>query len=247
MHSATGAHLLITGGSRGIGASTVRLAVARGHRVTFTYRADEAAAIALVGELGTAATAVRADVTDHDAIPSVFAAAAEAHGPVDVLVNNAGITGRLGPFLDSDPARDRDILDVNVVALLDYCRHAARAWIDADRGGAIVNVSSVAARTGSAGEYVSYAASKAAVDAITLGLGRELAPHRIRVVGVAPGTTDTGIHAAAGDPDRAARVGARVPWGRAGAPDEVAEAVLWAASDAARYVTATTISVAGGL
>lgn len=239
-------HLLVTGGSRGIGAAVVRLAVSRGEVVTFTMRTGGSDGVALVGELGDRVRALRADVADAGGADAVLENAVAGLGPVDVLVNNAGTTGRLGPFVDRSDDDVRRVFDVNVLGLVALSRAAVRRWVAEGRGGTIVNISSIAAQTGAPGEYVEYAASKAAVDALTRGLGRELAAYGVRVVGVAPGTTLTGIHAAAGDPERAHRVGRAVPLRRAADPEEIAEVVLFAASERASYVTGTTITVAGG-
>lgn len=239
-------HLLVTGGSRGIGAATVRAAVARGDRVTFSYLNAADAAEALCDELGAAVRAIHADAGGDDA-DTLVTRAVEGFGPLDGLVNNAGITGRLGRFVDASPEELRRVFDVNVLGLLATTRAVVRHWQQDARAGVIVNLSSIAATTGAPGEYVGYAGSKAAVEAITRGLGRELAPDGIRVVAISPGTTATGIHAAAGDPDRPARVAGRVPLGRVATPEEIADAILWALSDEASYLTATTISVAGGL
>ncbi len=239
-------HVLVTGGSRGIGAAIVRAAVAAGDRVTFTYRDREDAASALVDELGPVVRSLRGDVATLDP-DAVLADAAARFGALDVLVNNAGVTGRLGAFLDQSDDEARRIFDVNVLGVLRLTRAAVRHWTAQQRHGVVVNVGSIAAATGAPGEYVAYAGSKAAVEAITRGLGRELAADGIRVVAVVPGTTDTDIHAAAGDPDRPARVAARVPLGRVARPDEIADAVLWAASERASYLTATSVVVAGGL
>jgi len=239
-------HILVTGGSRGIGAAVVRLAVHRGYEVTFTFQNDDEAAEQLVHHCGVRATAVRADVRDADEAVAVVDAA-DQRGQLVALVNNAGTTGPLGTFLTTPDATVREVFDVNVFGAMAYARAAAEHWIRQGRPGVIVNLSSIAARTGAPGEYVGYAASKAAVDSFTTGLGRELAGSHIRVVGVAPGTTDTDIHAAAGDPGRPGRVAGKVPLGRVAEPEEIAEAVLWALSHQASYVTATTIDVAGGL
>lgn len=239
-------HLLVTGGSRGIGAAVVRGAVAAGDRVTFTFRERADAADALVAELGPAVRAVRGDTATLEA-EALLADAVAAFGPLDVLVNNAGVTGPLGPFAE---LRDDDVqrlFEVNVFGVLRLCRAAVAHWRREERGGVIVNVGSIAAATGAPGEYIAYAGSKAALEAITRGLGRELAPDGIRVVAVVPGTTDTEIHAAAGDPDRPARVATRVPLGRVARPEEIAEGVLWAASERASYLTATSMTIAGGL
>lgn len=239
-------HVLVTGGSRGIGAAIVRRLLDDGHRVSFTYLQDEDAARRLTG--GTAnAVAIQADVGDQGRVEDVFATAEAAFGPVTGLVNNAGVTGRLGPFRQSSDAEMRAVFDVNVFGLAAYSRAAVRRWVGAGTRGSIVNVGSTAAATGAPGEYVGYAASKAAVETLTRGLGRELAPRGIRVVNVAPGTTDTQIHASAGDPSRAERVAARAPMGRVADPAEIANVVVWALSDQASYLTAVTIPVSGGL
>lgn len=243
---AAGRHVLVTGGSRGIGAAIVRRLLDDGHRVSFTYLRDEDAARRLTR--GAAhAIAVQADVGDPDRVEGVFTAAEAAFGPVAGLVNNAGVTGRLAPFLQSSDAEMRAVFDVNVFGVAAYSRAAVSRWVSSGTAGAIVNVGSTAAATGSPGEYVGYAASKAAVETLTRGWGRELAPLGIRVVNVAPGTTDTQIHAAAGDPSRAERVAARAPMGRVADPAEIANVVVWALSDQASYVTAVTIPVSGGL
>ncbi|WP_210509158.1 SDR family NAD(P)-dependent oxidoreductase [Naasia sp. SYSU D00057] len=240
-------HVLVTGGSRGIGAAIVRAAVADGCRVTFTYSQDADGAEALAADLGPSVLPLRSDVRETERAAGVIAAAVDGNGPLTALVNNAGITGGLGRFADSTDEVLRDVFAVNVLGVMALSRAVVAEWSRSGAPGVIVNLSSVAARTGSPGEYIGYAASKAAVDAFTLGLGREVAGQGIRVVGVSPGTTDTTIHAAGGDPDRLARVAARIPLGRVATPEEIADAVLWALSDRAAYVTATTIAVAGGL
>ncbi len=241
-------HLLVTGGSRGIGAAAVRGAVSRGYSVSFSYSRDAENAAALVSELrgsGHRVQALKADAGAAD--PSLFDQAEREFGPVDLLVNNAGITGPLGGFLDSDGETARRIFDVNVHGTMSYSRFAVQRWLERGAAGVVVNLGSVAAATGAPGEYLAYAASKAAVETFTKGLGKELGPQGIRVVAISPGTTDTSIHAAAGDPERPGRVAARVPLRRVGNPEEVAAAVLWALSDEVSYVTGTVISVAGGL
>lgn len=238
-------HLLVTGGSRGIGAAIVRGAAAQGWAVTFTYRNSLAEAEALAAELAGDGVRVRALAADRP--PAEQYAAAEAGlGPVTALVNNAGITGPLGAFADSEEEAERRIFDVNVHQVFGFCRAAVRAWLDAGTAGSIVNIGSTAAGTGSPGEYLAYAASKAAVETFTRGLAKELGPAGIRAVVVAPGTTNTGIHAAAGDPGRPARVAARIPLGRPAEPEEVAAAVLWMLAPEAAYITGTVITVAGG-
>lgn len=242
--------LLVTGGSRGIGAEIVRGAAGRGWAVAFSYERDADAAQRLteaVRAAGGTALAVRGDVADPAAVARLFAAAEEALGPVIGLVNNAGITGRLGAFADTEVETMRRVLDVNVLGTMLCAQEAVRRWRDRGTPGVMVNVSSIAAALGAAGEYVHYAASKAAVEAFTVGLSKELAAAGTRVNAVAPGTALTGIHAAAGEPGRPARVASRIPMGRAAEASEIAEAVLWLLSPQASYVTGAVLRVAGGL
>jgi len=239
-------HFLVTGGSRGIGAAIVRAASRAGHEVSFTYRRDADAATRLVTECGPRVHAIEADVSDTTMAGTVVDTAARSGGEVTVLVNNAGITGPLGDFLTVTEPQLREVFDVNVFGLWSMTAAAVRYWHQHALQGVVINIGSIAATTGAPGEYVGYAASKAAVDAITRGLGRELAPD-IRVVGIAPGTTDTEIHAAAGDPGRPRRVADRIPLRRVAAVEEIAAAVMFAAGENASYLTATTINVAGGL
>jgi NAD(P)-dependent dehydrogenase (short-subunit alcohol dehydrogenase family) len=228
-------HTLVTGGSRGIGAAVRTLLLERGEKVSFT-----AATSAGDGAILTPDPAA----TDWG---EVLDRAEAVSGPVTALVNNAGVTGGLAAFVDSDPAGVRRVFDVNVHATMELSQAVVRRWLQRGTHGVIVNVSSVAATTGAPGEYIGYAASKAAIDAFTMGLGRELGPHGIRVVGVSPGTTQTEIHERGGDPGRPARVAQRVPLRRVAEPREIAEAIVWALSPAASYVTGTTIAVSGGL
>jgi NAD(P)-dependent dehydrogenase (short-subunit alcohol dehydrogenase family) len=167
--------------------------------------------------------------------------------PLAGLVNNTGITGPLGPFASASPETMRRVLDVNVLATMVLTQRVVQRWLDARTGGSIVNVSSIAAALGAPGEYVHYAASKAAVEAFTVGLAKELAEHDIRVNAVSPGTTLTDIHAAAGEPERPARVAARIPMKRPAEASEIAEAIVWLLSARASYVTGTVLKVAGGL
>ncbi|WBB99599.1 MULTISPECIES: SDR family oxidoreductase [unclassified Solwaraspora] len=237
---------VVTGGSRGIGAATVRRLAAAGHDLVIGYRTDAGAAETVrddVEALGRRAVTVAVDTTDPDAVTSLFDDAAEL-GPVTGLVNNAGVTSRIGPFVDLTVADLRRVVDVNLVGYVLCAQQAARRM---SAGGAIVNVSSAAATLGSPGEYVHYAAVKAATDALTVGLAKELGPRGIRVNGVAPGTVLTGIHALSGEPDRPARVAPVVPLRRAGRPEEIAGAVAWLLSDEASYTTGTVLRVAGGL
>jgi NAD(P)-dependent dehydrogenase (short-subunit alcohol dehydrogenase family) len=243
---------IVTGGGRGIGAATARQLLRSGHDVVVNYRVDRSAAEAVVaGAAGSGgrAVAVQADVTSEDEVDGLFETARRELGPVTGLVNNAGLTAHLGTLADTPMDIVRAVLDVNLLAVIICARRAAQVMATSrgGSGGAIVNVSSAAATLGSPNEYVHYAAAKAGVEALTIGLGKELAPEGIRVNAVAPGTVRTGIHAGAGDPDRADRAGERVPLGRAGEPDDIASAIVWLLSDEASYVTATTLRVAGGL
>jgi len=242
--------VIVTGGSRGIGSAIVRLAAASGYDVCFTYREQAGAAQALieaVRALGREACCVQADVGDTAAAGQVFDAAGGMPHPVTALVNNAGMTGPIGPFAAVEPSMMRRIVDVNVIGTMLFSQLAVRYWTARRTGGGIVNISSIAAALGAPGEYVHYAASKAAVESFTAGLAREVAGQGIRVNAVSPGTTLTDIHAAAGEPDRPARVALRVPMRRVARPEEIAEAVVWLLSGKAGYVTGETIKVAGGL
>jgi len=243
---------VITGAGRGIGAATALAAAERGYAVGVNYREDAAAADAVVERIragGGRAIALQADVALPDEVTRLFDATTEALGPVTALVNNAGTTGRITRFAELDLATLRRVIEVNLVGCMLCSREAVRRFSTArgGAGGAIVNLSSIAAATGSPGEYVHYAATKAAVEALTRGLAREVAGEGIRVNAVAPGTVQTGIHAAGGDPERPARVAGRIPLGRVGEPVEIAEAILWLLSPAAAYVTGSVLTVAGGL
>jgi NAD(P)-dependent dehydrogenase (short-subunit alcohol dehydrogenase family) len=243
-------HLLVTGGSRGIGAAIVRLACEDGFQVSFTYATQQQAALALVQEVeakGARAQAIQAELGDPACAPRVFDEAEKGLGPVTALVNNAGITGPLGRFEQASLETLRRVLDVNVLATMAFSQQAVRRWRAAASAGCIVNVSSIAASLGAPGEYVHYAAAKAAVEGFTVGLGKELAAESIRVNAVSPGTTLTDIHAAAGEPGRPARVAARIPMQRPARPQEIAEAVRWLLTERASYVTATVLRAAGGL
>ncbi|HEV7372035.1 SDR family oxidoreductase [Arenibaculum sp.] len=246
--------LVVTGGGRGIGAAIVRRAAELGHGVCFSYASDEASAARLVEDVarlgapsGGRAVAVRGDVGDPEVARHLFDEAERALGPVTGLVNNAGITGPIGPFRALDHAVMRRVLDVNVLGTMLCAQEAVRRWEARGATGAIVNVSSIAATLGAPNEYVHYAATKGAVESFTIGLAKELAPTGTRVNAVSPGTVYTGIHASAGEPDRPARVVSRVPMGRIGEPDEIAGAVLWLLSDEASYVTGAVLRVSGGL
>ena len=237
--------LVVTGGSRGIGAATAILAAARGYDVCLSYRADSGAADVVVGdceERGARALAVQADVSVAGEVSALFDAAATL-GPLKALANNAGVVARQSRVVDMTAERISRLLAVNVTGAFLCAREAVRRM---GPGGAIVNVSSRAAALGSPGEYVDYAASKAAVDTMTIGLAKEVAADGIRVNAVRPGLIETDIHASGGEPGRVARMAPSVPMGRGGTASEVAEAVLWLLSDAASYVTGTLLDVGGG-
>ncbi|SER74824.1 SDR family NAD(P)-dependent oxidoreductase [Lentzea albida] len=229
---------VITGGSRGIGAATARRLVRDGHRVVIGYRQAEDEARLLEKELGV--LAVRADTTDEDDVARLFDAAGE---DVTGVVNNAGVTSPVGPLAQLRTEHLRRVVDVNVVGAFFVAREAARRMTR----GSIVNVSSGAATLGSPGEYVHYAATKAAVDALTIGLAKELAPSGIRVNCVQPGTVRTDIHRLSGVPDRPDRVASRIPLGRPGEAGEIANAIAWLLSDEASYTTGAILRVAGGM
>jgi NAD(P)-dependent dehydrogenase (short-subunit alcohol dehydrogenase family) len=242
--------LIVTGAGRGIGAAIARQAAAEGYAVAVNYRKDEAAAQALVASIrdgGGQAAALQADIAVEAEVARLFARAEAELGPPAALVNNAGITGRIARFMDTSPATIEAVFRTNVYGTMHCCRAAIDAFRRNGARGVIVNLSSVAASTGSPREYVHYAASKAAVETFTLGLARELAPEGIRVCAVAPGSTLTDIHAAAGEPGRPERVAPAIPMGRLATPDEIAAAVAWLLSPAASYVTGATLRCAGGL
>ena len=242
--------LLITGGSRGIGAATARRAAAAGWAVCLTYRTDQAAAAAVVAAIerdGGRAAAVRADVAvEADVVAAVEATTTLA--PLGAVVANAGMVGERTRVDELTVERVERMLATNVTGTIVTCREAVRRLSTAHggRGGAIVLVSSAAARLGSPGEYVDYAASKAAVDTLGLGLAKEVADEGVRVAVVRPGVIDTELHAAGGQPDRVARLAPSLPMGRAGTADEVAAAIVWLVSDEASYVTGSVLDVAGG-
>lgn len=245
-----GAVLLVTGGSRGIGAAVVDRAATAGWDVCLTYRSDADAAESVVArarEAGVQASAVRADVAVEADVEAAFAAA-DALGPLGGVVANAGVVSPKSRVDAMSAARVADMLAINVVGAVVTCREAVRRLSTAygGHGGSIVLVGSAASRLGSAGEYVDYAASKAAVDTLGLGLAKEVADEGVRVNVVRPGIVDTEIHASGGQPDRVERIGPLVPVGRAGTADEVAAAVAWLLSDEASYCTGSVLDVAGG-
>lgn len=243
--------LVITGASRGIGAAVAARAAQDSWAVAVAYSqdADGAETIArAIAKAGGHAQAVRCDVASEQDIRTLFDTAASRLGPIGGLVNNAGITGPRSRLADLTRADMDRVLAVNVTGAMLCAREAVRHMSTAKggAGGAIVNISSAAARLGGAGEWVHYAASKGAIDSLTVGLAREVAREGIRVNGVAPGLIDTGIHAAAGAPDRVARLAPSVPMARSGQADEVAEAVVWLLSPASSYITGATLDVSGG-
>ena len=243
--------ILITGSSRGIGAATALLAAERGYAVCVNYLANQSAAQAVVAEItakGGSAIAVQADVSQEADVIGLFAAVDRQLGALSALVNNAGTLETQMRVDEMDAARINRILTTNVTSYFLCAREAVRRMSTryGGNGGAIVNVSSVASRLGSAGEYVDYAASKGAVDTLTIGLSREVATEGIRVNAVRPGFIYTDIHALGGEPGRVDRVKAVVPMQRGGHPIEVAQAILWLLSDEASYATGTFIDLAGG-
>lgn len=243
--------MLITGASRGIGAATARLAAQRGYAVVINYQRQTEAAEALVGDIsrgGGSALAVQADVADEAAVIRLFAAVDRHFGRLDALVNNAGMLEQQMRLEAMSLARWQRVFATNVFGSFLCSREAVKrmATRQGGRGGAIVNVSSIAARLGAPEEYVDYAAAKGAVDSMTVGLARELAADGIRVNAVRPGVIDTEIHASGGEPGRVARVAASIPLGRGGLVDEVAEAILWLAGEQASYTTGTLLDVSGG-
>lgn len=235
---------IVSGGSRGIGAATALRLARAGHDVGISYRADSTAAAAVVEAAAGRCVAVQADVTCEDDVDRLFETVADQLGPVTALVNNAGVTSPLGRLVDARTSDLRRVIDVNVIGTLLCARRAAAVL---PRGGAIVNISSAASTLGSPNQYVHYAASKAAVEALTIGLAKELAPDGIRVNTVAPGIVRTEIHAASGDPDRADKLAGTIPLGRPGEVDEIAGAVAWLLSPEASYTTGAVLRVAGGL
>lgn len=236
---------VVTGGSRGIGAAVcVRLA-ADGHDIALGYHSDADAAKAVaeaVRDRGGRCITVRVDTADEADVERLFDTAAAELGPVTGLVNNAGVSGPLGPLAEADAAGLRRALDVNVIGYLLCARRAVRD-MSGSGGGAIVNMSSAAATLGSPGEYVHYAAAKAAVDTLTIGLSKEAGPSGIRVNAVSPGIIRTEFHA---DPDRPDKAAPAIPLGRPGEPEEIANAVAWLLSDDASYASGAVLRVAGG-
>jgi NAD(P)-dependent dehydrogenase (short-subunit alcohol dehydrogenase family) len=243
--------VVVTGGGRGIGAATARRLAGAGWNVLVTYRSDESAARSVVedcAEAGVWADAVGVDVAAEDQVEHLFASLPAEAGPLHGLVNNAGIVAPTSLVADMTASRIQRVLDVNVLGVLLCAREAVRLMSTqrGGAGGAIVNVSSRAAALGAPGEYVDYAASKAAVDAVTTGLAKEVADQGIRVNGVRLGLIDTDIHVRNGEPARLERLAPTVPMGRAGTPGEAAAAIAWLLSDEASYTTGAHLDVSGG-
>lgn len=249
-HQALGT-LLVTGASRGIGAAVARLGGARGYALGLNYSSGEKEAQEVVGEIvksGGRALAIRADVANEEQVVRMFESAEKELGPIKALVNNAAVTGGFARVDEVSSDALHTVFAVNVIGAMLCAREAVRRMSTrhGGKGGAIVNISSRAAHTGSPGEWVHYAASKGAIDSFTIGLAREVATEGIRVNAVAPGLVDTGLHAANGDPGRLQRLMGTIPMGRAGTADEIAQAVLWLLSDEASYATGSILEVGGG-
>ncbi|TBU77105.1 short chain dehydrogenase [Pseudomonas daroniae] len=243
--------ILITGASRGIGAATARLAAQRGYAVAINYRQQAGAAEELVSEItraGGRALALQADVANETEVRRLFATVDERLGRFDVLVNNAGILEQQMRLEAMTLERWQRVFATNVFGSFLCSREAVKRMStrQGGRGGAIVNVSSIAARLGAPEEYIDYAAAKGAVDSMTVGLAKELAADGIRVNAVRPGVIDTEIHASGGEPERVARIAKSIPLARGGLAEEVAEAILWLASDQASYTSGTLLDVSGG-
>lgn len=243
--------ILITGGSRGIGAATARLAAEQGYTVCITYRSNRESAASVVAEITTSggtAHAFACDIARENDVLQVFEDLDNTVGTIKGLVNNAGILSPRARFEEISLDRWQQIFQINLFGSVLCTREAVKRMSPryGGQGGAIVNVSSAAARTGGAFEFADYAATKGAMDTMTIGLAKEVAVDGIRVNGVRPGLIFTDIHADSGEPDRVANLAQSVPMQRGGTPDEVARAILWLLSDEASYVTGTTLDVTGG-
>lgn len=243
--------LIVTGGSRGIGAATAKLAAAQGYAVCVNYLRNQQAADAVVAEiqaLGGTAIAMQADLAVEAEIVALFQRVDQELGPVNALVNNAGILEKQSSLLDMDERRLQRVFAANVVGPMLCAREAVKRMSVkmGGKGGTIVNVSSVASRLGAPGEYIDYAASKGALDGFTIGLSKEVADQGIRVNSVRPGFIYTDIHASGGEPGRVDRIKDAIPMKRGGQPEEVAQAIVWLLSEQASYATGTFIDLAGG-
>jgi NAD(P)-dependent dehydrogenase (short-subunit alcohol dehydrogenase family) len=241
----------VTGASRGIGAATARLAAKAGYGVCVNYVRSREAAEAVASEAraaGAKAVAIQADVGEEAEVMRLFEECDRALGRITALVNNAGILEPHMRVENMDAARLQRVITTNIVGSFLCAREAVKRMSKkhGGAGGSIINLSSVAARIGAPAMYVDYAASKAAIDTLTLGLSKEVGPEGIRVNAIRPGVIHTDIHASSGDPERADRIGASSPLQRAGEPEEIARAILWLASDEASYVSGAILDVAGG-
>jgi NAD(P)-dependent dehydrogenase (short-subunit alcohol dehydrogenase family) len=249
--TATPPVLLITGASRGIGAATAQLAAARGYKVAVNYLRDHSAAekiVKAIRDRGGTAIPLQADVSNEAEVVRLFDDTTTQLGPITALVNNAGTVERQTRLDQIDAARLQRIFSTNVFSAFLCSREAVRRMSTrhGGHGGAIVNVSSAASRIGSPNEYIDYAATKAAIDTLTLGLSKEVAEENIRVNAVRPGIIHTDIHAAGGEPNRVDRVKKTIPMQRAGQPEEVAQAILFLLSEEASYITGTLLDITGG-
>jgi NAD(P)-dependent dehydrogenase (short-subunit alcohol dehydrogenase family) len=243
--------IIITGSGRGIGAATALLAAKRGYAVCVNYanRSEQAdQVVETIHREGGKAIAVKADISHEASIKAMFDTAIAELGPLTALVNNAGITGKLGRLVDTSPQDLCRVVEVNLIGTMLCSREAVRRLSTASggNGGAIVNISSLAIQRGGANEYVHYAASKAAVETFTIGLAKEVAAEGIRVNCVSPGLIETEIHAAAGDAQRLQRAVSQIPMQRIGRPDEIAAAILWLLSEEASYCAGSILAVGGG-
>ncbi len=239
---------LITGASAGIGAACARLSAAE-YDFVLTYRTDPDGAAAVKAEVeaqGARAEVVQADVGEAAGITAIYEALDAAFGRIDVLINNAGMVGQTARLTEMDHTRLARMMNVNVIGAILVAKEAVTRMEAQGDGGAIINISSAAARLGSGNQYVDYAASKAAIDTFTKGLSDEVAPSGIRVMSIRPGLIDTELHAKGGEPGRAQKLAHMVPMRREGSAEEVAKAILWLASDGASYVTGSTLDVTGG-
>ena len=251
MHNPDLGSLIVTGASRGIGAATARLAARRGYAVAVNFHEGQQQARQVVEEIlaaGGRAIEIQADVSHESEVVHMFEAAERELGRIKGLVNNAGVTGGFARVEEVSAEAVERVFAVNVMGAILCAREAARRMSTqrGGSGGAIVNISSRAAQTGSPGEWVHYAASKGAIDSFTIGLAREVANEGIRVNAVAPGLVETEIHARNGDPARLQRLMGTIPMGRAGQPEEIAESIVWLLSPAASYVTGAVLHVTGG-
>ncbi|WP_312444801.1 MULTISPECIES: SDR family oxidoreductase [Stutzerimonas] len=243
--------MLITGASRGIGAATARLAAHQGYALCLNYHQREDAVKQVLEQVhaaGASAITVKADVADESQVLQMFEVIDREFGQLDVLVNNAGMLEQQMRLEQMDAARWTRVLGANVIGSFLCAREAIKRMSTqhGGQGGSIINLSSIAARLGAPGEYIDYAAAKGAIDSMTVGLAREVAGEGIRVNAVRPGVIHTEIHASGGEPDRIERVKSSVPMGRGGQAEEVAEAILWLASERASYTTGALLDVSGG-